>query len=395
MNLPCNVKLVLSRLEEAGHQAYLVGGCVRDHFMGNAPHDFDITTDALPSETVALFSDFRVEETGLQHGTITVIIDPLPLEITTFRTEGTYSDHRHPDRVEFTRSVEEDLARRDFTMNAIAYSIGGRVADPFGGREDIEKGVIRCVGEPTLRFEEDALRILRALRFAARLGFEIEKKTKAALFSRAPLLKKIAPERILAELMGILAAPKAGKVLSEYEPILKAILPDLSADCGILKKLPPKEALRFAGWLWPMGEEKAKGILQKLKGSNRLQKEMSLLIEGQKIAYSPAPQRVEVRKALSRFGEALYFDHLLLQRAANLMDEESYGAARSMAEKMLEEKICLHPRTLAVGGEELMALGFSGAKIGAALNRLFDLVMEEKLPNEKEALLDFAKNLEK
>ena len=395
MKMPCGVKRILSRLEEAGYQAYLVGGCVRDHFMGNGPHDFDITTDALPSEIIALFSDFRVEETGLQHGTVTVVADHLSLEITTFRTEGAYSDHRHPDQVEFTRSVEEDLARRDFTMNAIACSMEGGVVDPFGGRADIEKGLIRCVGEPALRFEEDALRILRALRFAARLGFEIDGKTKAALFCCAHLLRKIAAERILAELKGILIAQRAGEILLEYEPILKEILPDLSADCNILGKLLPKESLRFAGWLWPMGETGAKEILQKLKGSNRLQRETRLLIQGQKIAYSSAPQRVEVRKAISRFGEALYFDHLLLQRAANRMDEESYGAARSMAEKMLEEGICLNLRALAVGGEELMALGFSGAKIGAALNRLFDLVMEEKLPNEKEALLDFAKNLEK
>lgn len=395
MNLPCEVKLILSRLKEAGYQAYLVGGCVRDYFMGNSPHDFDITTDALPSETIALFSGLRVEETGLQHGTVTVIIDHLPLEITTFRTEGPYSDHRHPDRVEFTRSVEEDLARRDFTMNAIAYSKEGRAVDPFGGRADIEKGLIRCVGEPTLRFREDALRILRALRFAARLGFEIEEKTKAALFCCAPLLRTIAAERILAELKGILIAPRAGEVLLEYEPILKEILPDLSADCGILGKLPPKESLRFAGWLWPMGAAGAKGILQKLKGSNLLQREVSLLIEGQRIIYSSAPQRVVVRKALSRLGEALYFDHLMLQRGANLMGEEPYQVARSMAEKMLEEGICLDLRGLAIGGKELMALGFSGAQIGAVQKQLFDLVMEEKLPNEKEALLDFAKNLEK
>lgn len=394
MDLPQRVNLILSRLEKGGFQAYLVGGCVRDFLMGKKPHDFDITTDGLPSEIMALFGDYPMIDTGLKHGTVAVILDHEPIEITTFRTEGPYTDHRHPDRVEFTRSIEEDLARRDFTMNAIACSMAGKMVDPFEGKADIERRIIRSVGEAKLRFEEDALRILRALRFSARLGFEIEGQTKRALFACAPLLREIAAERILSELKGILVAPHAAEILSEYEPILKEILPALSADCAILKKIPPSESLRVAGWLWPMGAEGAKEILAKLKGSNALQREVALLIEGQKIAYSSCP-RLEIRKALSKMGSSLCFDHLLLQKAADLLDEEAYELVYSIAEKMLEEQVCLAPKDLAIGGKELMDLGFSGEKIGKAQRMLFEQVMEEKLPNEKEALLDFAKNLEK
>lgn len=395
MDLPQSVALILSRLEGAGYQAYLVGGCVRDYFMGKAPHDFDITTNALPHETVGLFSDLRVEETGLQHGTVTVFIDHLPIEITTFRTEGEYSDHRHPDGVEFTASVEEDLARRDFTMNAIAYSLGGRVVDPFGGRADIEAGVIRCVGDGKLRFSEDALRILRALRFAARFGFSLEPSTDSTLFACAPLLKEIAVERVLEELKGILTAPYAGEVLSAYEPVLKELLPELFADCAVLKELPPRVSLRFAGWLWKMGREKADRLLKNLKASNQLRREVGMLTEGQNCSYPHYPQQVLLRPGLSKMKKDLFCDHLLLQLRTGLITEETYTISVHLAVGMVHQGVCLSIKELAVGGKELMELGLRGAEIGKMQQLLFRQVMEERLPNERHALLEFAKNQEK
>ena len=193
------VNQILLRLEAAGFEAWLVGGCVRDRLMGITPHDYDITTSARPEEVMAVFHDHRVLETGLKHGTVTLLWEHEPLEITTYRAEGTYSDHRHPDNVTFTSSLQEDLARRDFTMNAIAMDARGSIADPFHGAEDIAAGIIRCVGDPVQRFTEDALRTLRALRFASRLGFAIEDATKYAMELCAENLSYVSPERIFAE----------------------------------------------------------------------------------------------------------------------------------------------------------------------------------------------------
>ena len=388
------VSLILDRLEQAGYEAYLVGGCVRDAHRGECPHDFDITTNALPSQTMALFADLPVIESGLQHGTVAVIIDHEPIEITTYRIETTYSDHRHPDAVAFASTLSEDLSRRDFTINAMAMDARGRVVDLFGGREDLEAGLIRCVGEADRRFSEDALRILRALRFAARLGFEIEEKTRAALFNCAPFLKEIAAERILAELKGILIAPHAGEILSEYEPILKVVLPSLQSDCAVLSALPSEESLRFAAWLWRMGKEEADALLKSLKASNQLRREAGMLIEGQEIKYPALPDRILVRKGLARMKD-LFYSHLLLQWKTELISEEAYRQAASIAAEMEESGICLSLADLAVGGRELMELGLSGAKIGEMQKRLLDEVMEERLPNEREALLEFAKKREK
>lgn len=395
MDLPQKAYFILDRLEKAGFDAYLVGGCVRDQLMGILPHDLDITTSALPHETVAVFPDLRVEETGLQHGTVTVFLEHQPIEITTFRTEGAYSDHRHPDGVFFTASVKEDLARRDFTMNAIARSKEGRVVDPFGGRADIEAGLIRCVREPKERFSEDALRILRGLRFAARLGFTIEEKTKAALFEAAPLLKEIAVERVFAELKGILVAPYAGKILSEYEPILKEILPTLSSDCAVLEKLPPEESLRFAGWLWKMGKEKGDPLLKTLRASNQLRREVGLLIEGQEIHYPLKPQNLLLREGLARMKKELFCKHLQLQRSTGLMENQTYEESLRRVGEMVERGECLSIKDLAIGGKELMEMGFFGAEIGRMQQLLLRQVMEERLPNNVAALLEFAKNREK
>lgn len=391
MKIPKRVHLLLERMEQEGYEAYLVGGCVRDEQRGEEPHDFDIATNATPRQTMALFPDFPIIETGLQHGTVAVIIEHEPIEITTYRIETTYSDHRHPDGVKFASSLQEDLSRRDFTINAMAMDKKGRLVDPFGGSEDLKAGLIRCVGEARQRLSEDALRILRALRFAARFGFSMEEKTKAALFDCAPLLKKIAAERILAELKGILVAPHAGEILAEYEPVLKEILPWLKSDCKVLRKLPPKESLRFAGWLWPMGRE-AGALLKSLKASNALKNEAMLLIEGQQIS---RPSRPMVRRLLARLGPALYEDHLLLQEALGRCSQEDGAWCRAAARTLIEEGACLSLKGLAIGGKELMELGFSGAKIGKMQKRLFEEVMEEKLPNEREALLEFAKKQEK
>ena len=224
--IPQEVQAVLRTLEQAGHEAYVVGGCVRDMQMGLPPHDWDVTTSALPQETMALFPHFAIP-TGLQHGTVTVRTGGVSCEVTTFRTDGDYPDHRHPAAVSFTRSLREDLARRDLTVNAMAMDLRGRICDPFGGQEDLSRRVLRCVGDPLRRLDEDALRIMRALRFAAVLGFAIEPDTSAALHRRAPLLADIAAERILVEMNKLLTGEYMASVLLAYPDVLGVFLPEL------------------------------------------------------------------------------------------------------------------------------------------------------------------------
>ena len=230
INLPEQVRRALARLEAAGHEAFVVGGAVRDCVRGaGTGTDWDITTSALPEETETIFSGYRVIEAGMKHGTVTVLLDGEPLEITTYRVDGGYSDHRHPDEVRFTRSLREDLRRRDFTMNAMAYSPRTGVVDPFGGQADLAAGVVRCVGEPDRRFQEDALRILRALRFASALGMGIHPDTARAARDNRGLLTSVAAERVRVELTKLLCGADAERVLLEFPDILSVLLPEIGA----------------------------------------------------------------------------------------------------------------------------------------------------------------------
>ena len=230
--------MLLTALRRAGCQAYPVGGCVRDSLLGREPADWDLATSALPEQTEAALAGYRLVETGLKHGTVTALTDGGPVEITTFRTDGAYHDGRHPDRVAFVPSLEEDLARRDFTVNAMALAPDGTVIDLYGGREDLAAGLIRCVGEPSRRFGEDALRILRALRFASKLDFAIEPETARRALADRALLDRVSRERVMAELSGILTGPGAGRVLRQYGPVIFQVIPELAPQAGFDQKNP-------------------------------------------------------------------------------------------------------------------------------------------------------------
>lgn len=236
--VPAAAREALSRLTAAGFEAYLVGGCVRDALLGREPGDWDITTAALPEQTEAVFAGERIIETGLKHGTVTVLLEGLPLEITTFRTETGYADHRHPDSVAFTHSLEEDLARRDFTINAMAQNQSGELADPFGGQSDLTNKIIRCVGDPYARFNEDALRILRALRFASQLDFEIDPATAAAALALKDTLALVSKERLAVELTKLLLGPGVRRIVTAYWPILAVPLPELAPMAGLDQRSP-------------------------------------------------------------------------------------------------------------------------------------------------------------
>ena len=239
MDLPRDVSLLISRLEEAGFSAYAVGGCVRDSLMSKQPHDWDLCTSARPEEMLRVFRGEHVVETGLKHGTLTVVLRHVPYEITSFRTEGAYSDHRHPDSVSFVRDVAGDLSRRDFTVNAMAYSPREGLVDLFGGQEDLSRRVIRCVGNPEERFREDALRILRALRFAAAFDFSLDPATSDALRLLAPTLENVAAERIREELLKLLCGPGVGRILRTYPEVFGIVLPGNRPHVRLRPEKPP------------------------------------------------------------------------------------------------------------------------------------------------------------
>lgn len=374
MSIPSGISALLERLEQAGYEAYLVGGCVRDAYMGIAPQDYDITTSALPEQTKEVFRDARVIETGLAHGTLTVLTENGPVEITTYRQDGDYSDHRHPDAVYFTRSLEEDLARRDFTINAMAMDRRQNLVDLFGGRADIDAKIIRCVGDAERRFEEDALRILRALRFAARLGFSLEAQTQAAMERKKELLKTVAAERIFAELCGLLKGDHAAETLGEHREVAEVILPELR-EVDRLKKLPSDPAMRLAAVLQ---KENADLALVRLKAPNIFKKTVRMLLENQEIE-QPENER-ELHRLAIRLG-AENLQKLYCWRGWNcapLLD-------------FLKKSPCLSIRDLAVDGKELMALELQGSAIGNAQKYLLEQVAEG-LPNEKEILINAIKN---
>ena len=434
MFLPPNIQNCIDLLEAAGFAAYAVGGCVRDACLGRSPHDYDLCTGALPAQTEAVFRDFRLVLAGEKHGTVTVITEDGPVEITTFRTEGGYRDNRHPDWVKFVPDIQGDLARRDFTVNAMAYSPTRGFADPFGGREDLRNHVLRAVGDPEARFREDSLRILRGVRFAARFGLTPEEHTMQAMLSQAGLMENLARERVFEELCKLLLVAKAEDI-TRFAPILAAVIPELAPMIGfdqrsphhaydlithtahVVEGVPPTLPLRWAALLHDTGKVKtftldatgrghfyghakdsaaiADDILRRLKAPTALREEVVPLIGRHMTRLQP--DRKLLRRQVSKYGFPMVEAQLALQQAdmgskGTVEDDGSavFAEVRQLLADLKAEDACLSLKDLAVNGNDLMALGFQGRAIGACLNRLLELVVEERLPNKKEALLAFA-----
>lgn len=432
IRLPHDAYWLLQTLRTAGHSAYVVGGCVRDSLLGRMPGDWDICTSARPDEMRALFHDQRMILTGEKHGTVAVILHGKPYEMTTYRLDGSYRDHRHPDSVQFVDDLAEDLARRDFTINAMAYAPGEGLQDFFGGQADLSAGVIRAVGEADRRFQEDALRILRAIRFASVLGFELDPETDAAARRNAPLLQKISVERVFAELSKLLCGPGAGKVLLAYPDILGVVLPELTPTVGFAQHnvhhcydvythtavavdhVPPEVTLRLAALFhdlgkpatFSMGEDGqghfyghpkvsaalAEQILLRLRAPKRLREEVVRLVEVHDWPLTSEPRLI--RRRLQQLGEEGFFALLALQKgdaaACSLSDctrEDGRNAVETAARAILAARPCLSVGDLAVNGRDVMALGYCGPGVGAALRRLLERVIAEEIPNEKTALL--------
>ena len=385
---------LLTRLHAAGHAAYAVGGCVRDSLLGQTPHDWDLCTSATPEQVLELFGEVHCIPTGLQHGTVTVKHGGELYEITTFRTEGAYSDGRHPDHVAFVPDVKEDLARRDFTINAMAYNAEEGLIDPFGGQNDLAAGIVRAVGEPQRRFEEDALRILRLYRFAARFGFAIDPATGQAARALCRHLDCVSEERIAEELSRLLAAPAPGAYL-EAE-VLAVIFPELDAaelpeSRRILDALEPgmeHVPVRLAALLCPLGEAGARAALKRLKCSNTLTGTVATLVREAAAGMPGAALTLTARRFLSRYDLATITDLTALCSARHPEQAEAFAALQQEAARLVETNACCRINQLAVNGRDLMD---AGIRPGPGLRRVLDALLEQvltgQLPNEKAALL--------
>ena len=433
MELPQYVRRCIDALENAGYEAYAVGGCVRDHLLGLQPHDYDLCTSALPDQTQKVFTGENLVLASLKHGTVGVVTEGGVVEITTYRTEGGYQDSRHPDWVKFVPDIREDLARRDFTVNAMAYSPTRGYCDPFGGQQDLKDGVLRAVGHAPTRFSEDALRILRGVRFAARYRLIPEGSTMDAMQALCPTLDKLARERVFEELCKLLLTAQPEDLL-RYSHILAAAIPELKPMIGFDQRSPhhafdvfthtayvcggvPKELpLRWAALLHDVGKPScfttdstgrghfyghaqaghdiADAILRQLKAPTALRERVVFLILHHMT--SLPPDRKILRRRLSQFGQDAVLQLLSLQRAdfggKGVFGEiTNFDEVEAMLHTLIAEDACLRIKDLAVSGKDLMAIGFpAGPQLGQCLNHLLEQVLDETLPNEKSSLLECA-----
>ena len=393
IHLPTAVKQALDALHAAGYEAFVVGGCVRDALSGRKPKDWDITTSALPEQIQMVFSAQTVIPTGIRHGTVTVLWDGSPLEITTYRVDGVYSDGRHPDNVVFSRSLQEDLRRRDFTVNAMAYDPVSGLIDPFGGQEDLAQERLRCVGDATARFSEDALRILRALRFASTLGFAIEDATDAALRQLAPTLSKVSAERITAELKQLLCGDHCAAVLMRYAAVLDPFLPlpHPRQAATVVTAVAAEFPLRMAAVLTAasLSEAAAQPVLEHLRLDNHTRQTVSVLLRRQS---EPLPVTdVDIKRLLGALGVDRTDQLLSLRQALSPALADDVSAIRRRIDALVQAGACFSLQDLAINGEDLISLGFPpGKEVGRMLEQLLEAVITDACPNQHEALAALA-----
>ena len=386
MHLPSDIQTVLEKLNSAGFEAVAVGGAVRDALLGKTPDDWDVATSATPEQMHTVFAEYRMIDTGIQHGTVTVLIDHRPVEITTYRSEGEYRDHRHPDSVTFTDNLLDDLCRRDFTVNAMAYHPARELVDAFGGKEDLQRRVIRAVGDPDTRFSEDALRIFRGVRFAAVLDFAVEPATADAMCRTAPLLRNVAAERLLAELTKWIVSPSVYRTLIEHRAVFEQGIPAMdgldvdAVELRVLPELPPRMPIRLAALVSTLPDaEKALAQL-------RLPKKTAVDVAAWCAAKdAPIPTtRVAVKRALSTHTPD--WCRALWQWQAALRGEDASFALAAL-DAVMAAGDCVSRADLAVSGKDLMAWGVPrGDAVGDALERLLDAVLEDRCANTKDAL---------
>ncbi|MGN0538381.1 MAG: CCA tRNA nucleotidyltransferase [Candidatus Fimenecus sp.] len=437
-------KTALEMLNEGGFEAFLIGGSVRDYLMGLPIGDIDVTTNATPREVEEVFKNFNVIETGIKHGTVTVVLEGEPVEITTYRSEGEYSDNRHPDSVSFSRSLRDDVIRRDFTMNGVAYSFESGVCDLVGGIEDINNGIIRCIGDAETRFREDALRIMRALRFSSVLGFEIEESTKNAIRKYKDLLKNISAERIREETVKLICGKNAYEVLEEFSDVIGVILPEIKPLIGFeqinrhhiydvythtlkaLEQSSPSKTIRLALLFHDIGKpacasfdekgemhfyshpkksaEITENIMTRLRFDNDTKNKVVTLV---KFHDSPimvqdgiSPDRRRIKRIMSQIGEELIYDLIEIKRCDNSAQNPQfyrgdgfYKSTYEMIDEIIGEKECFSLKDLKINGNDLLKMGYEGKKIGEILRKCLDGVIDGEIKNDYEEIIEFIKKI--
>lgn len=440
MTLSNNAERLISVIEQQGYKAYAVGGCVRDYLLGRDCDDVDIATSATPFDIEQILTDNCISfiETGLKHGTVTALLDGESFEITTYRTDGSYLDSRHPENVSFVTNLREDLSRRDFTINALAYNDSRGIVDAFGGQQDIKDRLIRAVGDPDTRFKEDALRIMRAIRFSSVLSFEIESKTKKALFNNKELLKNVSVERLFAELSKLLLGDNVFNTLVEYRDIIAVIIPELEAifnvpqntnwhiydvwehTCKSVECAPKDLSLRLTMLLHDIGKAYTKttdalgfdhfrghqqisayyaeGVLKRFKVSNEIFNRVMSLVPIHDMHIGTDEKKI--KRWLSKVGEAQLRDLVEVKRADKLAQNpkmtqpelEKLNITESLIDIILSKGEPFSVKDLAVNGNDLIALGYKGKEIGECLNTILNAVIDGKVENDKSKLIVFIKN---
>lgn len=434
INLPSEVRLILDRLEGAGFEAFCVGGAVRDSIMGIPPGDWDITTSATPDQTAVVFKDFKTIDTGIKHGTLGVIIDKLLYEITTYRIDGEYGDNRHPENVTFTRNLKDDLARRDFTINAVAYNPRTGIADYYGGQDHIHNSIIKTVGDPNKRFQEDGLRIMRALRFASTLGFSIDPETAAAIHSCKDLLRNISAERLNTELTKLICGKNAFNILMEYPDVLAVFIPEIIPAtgftqygkkhaydvwehiCHTVDTIPSEKILRLTMLLHDLGKvpthalnsngdstfknhaaiggDMARDILTRLKYDKKTINRVAFLVGNHD--FEPPENKIALKKHLKTKTPDDIRTLLIIKKSDRGALSESYrdiskGTALTLQwlSEIEKNNECCTIGQLALNGKDIAELGYKGEQIGKMLDTLLDAVIEEKVCNKKRDLLTY------
>lgn len=433
---PEYILTAIKLLEKSGFKAFIVGGCVRDSIMGNIPDDWDMTTNASPEEIISVFSQYKTVPTGIKHGTVTVIIDGNKIEITTMRIDGEYSDNRRPDSVKFTDDITVDLSRRDFTVNAIAYNPLSGITDPFNGTADIKRKTIKCVGNPDKRFDEDALRILRAVRFASVLGFTIDNETKESIIRKSNLLNNVAKERIRNELLKLLCGKNAEKILLDYRNIIFTIIPELEAEnnfeqhtpyhiydvwthtAKVVASVKNTYVLRMSALLHDIGKPQkfyldasgtghfkghpelsaktAEKILKELHFSNAEIKQITQII----LLHDRRPNgdKKQIAHLCAEYSPEIVNDTIELMKADTAAKSpdlyDKYISACNTAQKQISEIIdnneCISLKSMAINGNDLLAVGIKGEKIKIILNTLLDMIIDDKVQNNENELIDAA-----
>ncbi len=434
--LPSYVDTVLKTIQAHGFEAYIVGGCVRDFLLGRTPNDFDITTNATPLEVEEAFKGYHVIETGLQHGTVTVVVEGVTVEITTYRIDGSYSDGRHPDSVQYTSHLKDDLSRRDFTINAMAYNHQDGIVDEFNGIHDLERKLITCVGDPQQRFSEDALRIMRAIRFSSQLNFNIELQTAKKVHELKSTLGKVSVERIAVELNKLLMGETPHRILMDYSDIFTTIIPEVEQCIGFDQRSKYHKydvwehiavavqnsqkvlSIRLAMLLHDIGKpnvftldsngnghfykhayvsaEIAETVLKRLKYDNATIKRVTTLVRHHDDEFH---NLYDIKKSISTLGKDVFFELISVQQADAMAKHEfcskhvaELDEIKRIAEEILSSGECLNLKDLAINGNDLKTIGIEGKSIGETLNRLLDEVLMDNLSNERETLLQYVKS---